>query len=135
MIEIYPLAALRCLHEFFRMRIGILNLARKIARVSQFEKDQLLIGEIILDSFGSGSNDRLTQGQILKDPGWCVDFSKDVFLVRYDAEIAGIYCVDNSVQVLNTKIIDILLKLPLSHRLHHLFQKWRPITADNKLNV
>src|SRR4051812_11709162 len=107
MVEIYPLAALRCLRDFLRMQESILNLTGQVAGIAKFEVDQITIAEIILNSFRPGSDDRFAQSKILKDPCWGINFGKDIFLVRYNTEIAGGNCFYDSVQVLNAKIINI----------------------------
>src|SRR6266550_1068440 len=128
MHEIYPLATLRCLRDFLRMREGILNLAGKVAGIAKFEVDQITIAEIILNSFRPGSDDRFAQSKILKDPRRGINFGKDVFLVRYNTEIAGRNCFYDSVQVLHAKIINVILELSFARDLHHLVQERRPLS-------
>src|SRR2546421_10621467 len=57
MVEVYPLAALRYFRDFLRMCEGVLNLAGKVCGIAKFEKDQVAIPEIILNSFRPGSDD------------------------------------------------------------------------------
>ena len=79
------------------MREGILNLAREICGIAKLKEDQVTIAEIVLNSFGPGSDDRLAQGKILKDACWRVNLSEDIFLVRYNAEVAGSNCFYDSI--------------------------------------
>src|SRR5882724_144016 len=105
MVQVYLLTALRCLRDFLRMREGILNLAGKVYGIAKFEKDQVTIAKIILNRFRPGSDDRFAQCEILKDARWRIDFSKDIFVVRYDTEVTGANCFYDSIQVLNAEVI------------------------------
>src|SRR6476646_6321873 len=123
MIEIYPLAALGCLRDFLRMRESILNLAGQVPGIAKFEVDQVTIAEIVLNGFRPGSNDRFAQCKILKNPCRSVNFGKDIFMVRYNTEIAGGNGFYDSVQVLNTKIINVVLEISFAGDLHHVVQE------------
>src|SRR6266513_3040158 len=110
-------------------------MVRLVFGIPKFEKDQVAIAEIILNGFRPGSDDRFAQCKILKDPCRGVNFGKDIFMVRYDTEIAGGNGFYDSVPVLNTKVINVVLEVSFTGHLHHFLQERRPLPANDEFNV
>src|ERR1051325_110364 len=81
------LTALYGFCHLIRVRVRKFDLSRQVIRVADLKKDQIVLGEVILDTPGLWSNHRFAERQIFKNPGRRVYFSKDVAVIWNDAQI------------------------------------------------
>ena len=112
--EINLLATFHRVRHFLRMRVGELNFAGEIVCIPELEKDDVIVAEIVLNTFRFRRYHWFRERQIFKDPRWRVDFSEDVAVVWDDAEVTVLNCLDNTLEIAHAEIIDISIESPLA---------------------
>lgn len=106
------------------------NLARKIAGISKFKKDQVVLSKIVPNTPGSWSYDGLPQRQILKNSSGRVYFGKNVPVIRNNPEIAIPNGVRDLIEICSTGILDYSFQAALARRLHDFFEEWSRLTIN-----
>src|SRR2546430_14632577 len=114
------------------MRISECDFPREVVCVAEFEKDQIIVAEIVLYAPRFRSDHRLRERQIFKDPRWRIDFGEDVAVVWDDAEVTILDCLDDLVEIARTEIIDIAIKSPLAGPFHYLLEKVCSFAANSQ---
>src|SRR5437867_385536 len=87
MREIGCLASLDDLHDLERMGEHVGEFPHEILHIAQFEEDEGLVVEIVLNARSSRGDDGLAKRQILKDTSRCIERSEYAAMIRHDPDI------------------------------------------------
>src|SRR5262245_53004952 len=112
------------------MRICEFDFAGEVVRVAEFEKNQVIVAEIILNALYFWSDHWLRECKVFEDACGRIDFSEDIAVVRDNAEVTILDCRDDLVNIAGTEVIDISVKSPLFGRFHHFVEEGGSPTAN-----
>jgi len=112
------------------MRIGECDFPREVIRVAEFEKDQIIVAEIVLYAPRFRSDHRLRERQVFEDACGRIDFGEDIAMIWDDAEVTILDCLDDLVEIARAELIDISVESPLLGRFHHFLEEGGSLTAN-----
>ena len=98
--------------------------------VAEFEKDQIIVAEIVLYAPRFRSDHRLRECQVFEDACGRIDFGEDIAVVGDNPEVTILDRLDNLVEIARAEVIDISVESPLLGRFHHFLEEGGSLTAN-----
>src|SRR5262245_41641853 len=112
------------------MRIGERDFPREVIGVTDFEKDQIIVAEIVLYAPRFRSDHGLRERQVFEDACRRIDFSKDIAVVGDNPEVTILDRLNNLVEIARAEVIDISVESPLLGRFHYFLEEDGSPTAN-----